>query len=93
MKPECRLPDNMPLPITHPVKRPRASQAKKAAPKPKEPAPSDERSQDEDDETASDIMASGPDSSVESETSDTSLAEFRARQSQQLDPSPSSKQQ
>ena len=92
MKPECRLPDNMPLPCVEPVKRPRASYAKKAAGKPKEPAPCDERSADEDDEPPSDDVKSESDSSVESETSDTSLTEWRARQSQQMDPSSSSKQ-
>ena len=82
----------MPLPTANPVKRPRVSYVKKAAPRPKDPAPIDERSQDEDDEAASDVVESQSDSSVESETSDTSLTAFRATQAQQQDPSASSKQ-
>ena len=82
----------MPLPCVDPIKRPRASHAKKPTPRPKDPAPCEERSGDEDDEPASDIVASDTESSVESETSDTSLTEWRAKQNQALDPSSSSKQ-
>ena len=92
LKPGCRLPENMPLPTLDPVKRPIASYAKKSAPSPKEHAPCDERSGDEDDEPPSDVAQSDSDSSVESETSDTSITECRARRRQQMDPSSSSKQ-
>ena len=93
LKPECRLPDDMPLPTADPGKRPRSSYAKKSAPNPKEPAPCDERGGDEDDEPPSDVAQRDSDSSVESETSDTSLTEWRARQCQLMEPSSSSKQQ
>ena len=82
----------MPLPTVDPVKSPLASYAKKAAPTPKEPAQCDDRSGDGDDEPPSDFAQSDSDSSVEPETSDTSLTEWRARKSQQMDPSSSSKQ-
>ena len=82
----------MPLPTVETAKRPRASLAKKEAPHPKEPAPCDERSADEDDEPPSDIAQSDSGSSVESETPDTSLTEWRKKQSQQLEPSSSRRQ-
>ena len=92
LKPACSLPENMPLPTAAPVKRPRVSIAKTTTPRPKDPAPCDIRSDEEDNEPPSDEVRSDSESSVESETSDTSLTAWRATQSQQQDPSSSSKQ-
>ena len=91
-KVEFILPDNMPLPPAEPRKRSRVVVAKRRltiAPTPQ--AKVEARSEDEDDEpTRDDVKISSSRSSVESETSDTSLTEFRNRQKAMADSAASS---
>ena len=89
-KSERSLPDNMPLPPSEPRKRSRVDVANRRltiAPKP--PAQIVARSED-DEPPSDDVRNSSSSSSVESETSDTSLTDFRNRQKAMGDPAASS---
>ena len=90
----CRLPENMPLPTPAASKRDRESTTNKIRRRtgaPKEPAPVDERSGDDDDEASSDAIKScSASSSVETDTSDTSLTAWRESQARKNEPASSS---
>ena len=92
-KPECDLPDNMPLPTVETRKRSRFSVAQRRSTiVPKEPQKVTTRSDDEDNEPPSDDEKdSSSRSSVESETSDTSLTNFRIQQKNREEAASSSK--
>ena len=91
-KAECGLPENMPLPPTEPRKRNRASVAqRRMAIAQKAPSAVETRSDDEDIEPPSDdAKKPSSRSSVESETSDASLTDFRNRQNLMADQAASS---